>query len=354
MFSFDNNWLVRLLRRFQILLLSVPPRNDVTVATACAALRAAPQECDHVIARRNAESGTWNRRSNLTIQALRKLKFEILLLAVLATGLIGCANAITPADLSQTIVVQGYLWANHPVDSIVLSKTVPIDAYYDPSQARITGATVTINVDNHVYKLTERPGSPGVYELPADSLIIRSEKKYDLTVHALGTVATASTIVPDTFVLTKLLPDTIQFPADLNQAGTMPHVEWSESANRIYYGLSMEALDTLVYQVKGADTVWNQRVGTNQGIMDPRRIRAQQLVRYELLLKAPQADIAWNIFRWYGRHRLTVFAMDSNFVEFMIMQSAGRQYFPQLNQITNGIGVFGSAALQQQVVFVKE
>ncbi len=270
-----------------------------------------------------------------------------------AIVLAGCENGITPAQLPPTVVVEGYLYANHPVDSIVLTQTEPIDAYYADSLARITGATVTLRVDGREYTLQEKPGSPGAYTLPADSLIVQSDKQYTLTIHALNTIVTAVTTVPDTFAMTTLSPDTLQWPSTLTTL-VGPSLAWTPSLNRTAYAISMEALDTLIYEINGSDTLWNQRVQL-PGLEGRRNTRAQQLSRFLLQLRAPQTNITWDLFRWYGRHRLTVYAMDTNFVDFMQMQSVGgRTYLPQLNHVTNGIGVFGSAAIRQQEVFLKE
>jgi hypothetical protein len=266
---------------------------------------------------------------------------------------VGCVDSVAPADLPPTVVVEGYLYANQPIDSIVLTQTQPIDAYYSDSLSRITGALVTITVDGHAYTLLEKPGRPGAYTLPAESLIVRSEKQYTLSVHALNTTVTATTTVPDTFAMTTVSPDTIQWPLTISTL-LGPPLAWTASLNRDAYAISMEALDTLIYQISGKDTVWNRRVQL-PGQGERRNIRAQQLIRYILQLKAPQANITWDLFRWYGKHRLTVLAMDTNFVDFMQMQSVGgRTYQSQLNHITNGIGVFGSAAVQRQTVYLKE
>ena len=274
----------------------------------------------------------------------------LLLLGIAAMTLAGCDQAIQPADLGPTIVIEGYLYANHPIDSIVVSRSLPIDAYFTDSAARVSGATVTITVDGRTYPLHESATQPGSYLLAADSLIVRSRKQYDLRVVALGQTVTASTTVPDSISITSTVPDTIRYPVG-EPLGSEIQLTWSASPTRASYAVSVEALDTLNYQ-GDTTTVPNVRIKHPYG---GRGFRRRQVTSYALQISSPQTPVPWVLYNWFGKQRLTVFAMDTNFFDFMRMIAlSGNTYNSALNHIQGGIGVFGSAGIDQRDLFLKE
>ena len=260
-----------------------------------------------------------------------------------------CDKAIVPADLSSMIVVQGYLFANQPVDSIVISKSLPIDAYFSDSTSRISGAIVTLVVNGNSYTLVEDPRNMGSYRMGGTPLMIRSGDSCALSVTALGTTASSSTVVPDSFAWSGAFPDSLNY--DENAFPMGPEFFWTRAPRKISYAISVEALDTLIYSINGADTIWNQRVLRADG---ERSTRPRPLAQYLFPLTTEQGEIGGFMFNWYGRHSLNVFAVDTNFYDFLRQISAGRTYRPELNHIKNGLGVFGSAGVVRREFFVKE
>lgn len=116
-----------------------------------------------------------------------------ILLITASVALIGC-DAENENDFVEEVVVEGTMYVGHPLQ-IDLSRTVPMDRYYDPDEVNISGADISIWADGREFHLIEElPEVPGRYSLPADSHIIESGVRYDLEVIVDSTIITATTV----------------------------------------------------------------------------------------------------------------------------------------------------------------
>ena len=107
-------------------------------------------------------------------------RFSILLSITLAIA--GCDTAIDTA-YNEQIVVGAFLYANEPIDSIVLHRTTPFGSYYDDLDYAVDSAQVTVTVDGVPHVL--QPGArKGRYFLPASELIVQGSKTYTLSISA--------------------------------------------------------------------------------------------------------------------------------------------------------------------------
>lgn len=274
----------------------------------------------------------------------------------------GCQD-LPPNDYIPRYVVQGFLITNHGVDSIFVRRSLPVSDAYDPANAGVRHAQVTITVDGVVHTLMEKDTPAGFYYLPKSELTILSNKTYYLEIHAGADVIKASTLVPDSIRFTTRPPDTLQYPSDPNEQNTPAgFAQWTDRPGRVSYAANVACLDTLWYQSTTRDTTINGRDTTiTTGIPNKRIDRFweanapfyKDVSRWAPFIDQASVPLPWTGFKWYGRQRITVYAIDQNFYDWLRVQFFGTTYKPQLNHIEGGIGVFGAAGMDTTLVFVK-
>ena len=77
-----------------------------------------------------------------------KTRNGFILLTLLGSFLIGgCDNAVE-SGYNEQIVVNAFLYANGPIDSIVLHRTTPLGSYYDDLDYAVDSAQVTVTVSS--------------------------------------------------------------------------------------------------------------------------------------------------------------------------------------------------------------
>src|SRR5689334_2410835 len=113
---------------------------------------------------------------------------QALILCFLCALIAGCESG-SDSEFKPQIVVQGFLYANEPLDSIVVRQTLPISANNEGD--RLSNALVTISDGDSSYELIESKtsGVAGQY-VSAQPLVIQPGKTYSLRVEALGQVTT--------------------------------------------------------------------------------------------------------------------------------------------------------------------
>ena len=270
---------------------------------------------------------------------LRRLVGCVALLGLFAFT--GCDNPIQTAYTEQ-IVVDGFIYANEPVDSIVLHRTTPFGAYYDDLDYAIDSAMVTITVDGMAHTLLPT-GMKGRYYLPASDLIVQGGKTYNLTITAPNNQNLSATTTVPMPIHFSAIADSVRgktFILDTNNLSNFAFVVTAGPAdepNRENL-LSVTALDTtygLIRHREGSDSL--------------------ATMRYSNLATGPAIAITARLFNWYGPNLITFYAIDTNWTDYQrqVLGRGGSDYQPTLNHITGGIGVFGSAARDTVTIFVK-
>ena len=286
---------------------------------------------------------------------IRHLSFVILIFPLLLGG---CSN-VTESTFSPQIVVQGYLYANEALDSIVVRKTIPIGS--STGNDFVSGATVTISSGDSVYTLHERTAfEPGRYTSD-HSVIIHPGTAYTLRVEALGQTATATTTVPQAIhldsaelggrKLSLTATDTITFPIiidSLQSSGI--HLWWSASPGSAGYGIEALCTDT------SART--NPITGIDSGgrIQDLPATFSDSLAfgRYRFFILSTNEQIVWYQFLYYGPNVVRALALDKNYEDFILaLYLSGSQFDNSTLDVSGGLGVFGSAARASKFVYLK-
>ncbi len=127
-------------------------------------------------------------------------RFAILAMTFWGMVLSSCEQVV-PSDglpYAEHIVVRGILIAGQPLDSISITRTLPLTVAYDREAASLPSADVLVTVDNRSIKLTSIGNG---YFSDTTSTIVESGKQYSLAVSWNGLHATASTTVPDSAIV---------------------------------------------------------------------------------------------------------------------------------------------------------
>lgn len=280
-------------------------------------------------------------------------KLTILLtLLVCCFSYFGC-SALTENIYTPTLVLQGYIYANEPIDSILVRQTIAIEDTSRNSDF-VTGASVQITVDGKSYTLSEkqRVARPGRYT-PDETIIAIPGKTYKLTVSAYGSTAWSETTVPEPIQLDSVrvgdrklsltAMDTVQFPKDeseLNKPGVQ--LWWTSSKSAAGYSLEAVSFDT-TQKLINLDSARNNLPDTvSRG-------------RYRFFIISNTEQLSWLQFKYYGPNTVRALALDHNFQDMILgLYLNGSQFNNNTLHVNGGLGIFGSAARASKEVYLKE
>lgn len=258
----------------------------------------------------------------------------------------GCDGAIESEYVEQ-VIVRGFIYPDEPIDSVVLHYSVPFGKSYIDSEYAVTGADVRVKVDGKEYQLLSGT-LPGRYYLPASELIVKGGKEYELFIKKDEHEIYARTRVPLPIAYSNLdaaLPSDRILPLDTNDASGFSYtLNAGPIQPTILYMLQISALDTTV-----------GKIYTDPQAGPP--VDTSAYVRNSFIQTSPRMILYSRMFGWFGPNRLTMLALDSNWVNYKRQVGYGKDVFtpfqPSLNAIQGGIGVWGSAAKDTVTVYIK-
>jgi hypothetical protein len=271
------------------------------------------------------------------------MKYLFLIITAL---FIGCDGAIE-SEYKQQIVVHGFIYPGEAIDSVVLHYTSPYGTAVDDNATSVTGADVRVLVDGKEFVL--QPATlPGRYFLPRSEHIVEGGKVYELRIKKDQHSVRAVTRVPLPIEYTGLndsLPDDRILVLDTINATTFR------------YGLTAGPIDepTRLYMLytTALDTTFG-KIPTNQ---NGPPVDTSAYARYGFIQTAPNMRLYSRLFGWFGPNRITMLALDSNWVDYKRAVGYGGQAFisyqPSLNHVEGGIGVWASAGKDTVTVFIK-
>jgi hypothetical protein len=276
---------------------------------------------------------------------MKSIQKLLLLLAVASFGY-GCDGAIDSEYVEQ-ISVTGFIYPGEAIDSVILRYTVPFGQSYNDSVFAVVGADVRVRVDGKEYQLL--PGTiRGRYYLPASELIVEGGKEYELLVKKDGHDLYARTKVPMPIKYTNLetsLPADRILPLDTTNASGFSYTLTAGPIEpKILYMLQVNALDTTV-----------GKIYTDPQAGPP--VDTSAYVRNSFIQTAPRVTIYSRLFGWFGPNRMTMLALDSNWVDYKRQVGYGDNAFsayqPSLNKVQGGLGIWASAAKDTVTVYIK-
>lgn len=163
----------------------------------------------------------------------------------LLAGTLAChedANGPTGAQF----VIEGFLYAGQPVDSIRITSTVPLGST-DTTATPIDSAHAVLIKNGTTYALVS--AGNGYYRYPGSDLAVQAGDLFQLQASYAGEVATAQTIVPDppqsVVPSSSVLTVTVATTSFGGQGvgGDSIQISWSNPDGRYYY-VTLESLDS--------------------------------------------------------------------------------------------------------------
>jgi hypothetical protein len=273
------------------------------------------------------------------------MKYFIFVSLITLIGINGCSEPTYPSEYSNQIVVQGYLMANQPIDSIIVRRTARLEEYVSESSLAINGATVVIAGNGIVDTLKAMPGNTGFYtSMRNPQNIIKPKQTYTLFVRTLDDrTVTATTTVPDTFHIIgkKAFPRVLHYRKGPNDDPTKLYtIDWTSSNTFSDYITSVTSLDSLADQI--------QRDFRNNEDTERKPERTSYGFNY---IDITHAEIPWFTFNYFGQHMLAILAIDKNYYDFIRQRNGGGTDIREIRyNVTGGLGVFGSTAMDSLVV----
>lgn len=300
---------------------------------------------------------------------MRRRVFLLLFLVALA----GCD--LTEDDFRPQVVVEGFLIAGEPLPTIRLSETAPIEVGYSFEAQAISGAEVTITVDElgAAYELVESRDFPGNYLVPFSfsgptsnvvpgaryRLDVRLPNRPDLV--PAGEVVSAETFVPDTFRVIRPPADTLAY----NVFGPGPAIDVTASGTddrKAVFIFSVTALDPDTY---GLTPTYADLIDDDDDAEDLVDSASPLLNEENYDQNADgtlRIRVPWLAIAYYGPNRFTANALDDALFDYL--RSRDAQFNPTtlspgeiqrvLSNVENGVGVFGSLARVSVETFIAE
>jgi hypothetical protein len=276
-------------------------------------------------------------------------------LALLALASCGKGTVdITGAVYVPKIVIDATLMPGKPVNDVLITRNVPLDAAVDVSDLLLASAQATItDTAGNVYPLTFDPVD---YAFENWSLHVQHGATYRLDVsatidgHALS--AWAVTTVPDpgfNVIRFKSRLDTLSYRQRDSEGNLLNfNVAFQRTPGNEFYALSVTALDadtsTFIYD----NAFYDFDASDVVEYMD------ELAYGFNWIQNAPpeagesNMEVFWFHLNFYGDYRGVVYAGDKNFRDYFVTQENvqeidGNFHEPTLHVEGDGIGVFGSA-----------
>lgn len=286
-------------------------------------------------------------------------------LVLLTCVCLSCSEQPNAPDFEPKLVVNGFLKLGSGVDSITLSRTVPIEQKFDPSLSRVTDAVVRIRrAGERWHQLA--PAGGGVYYLPKDSLEVQASVTYELSVEALGQQVTAQTTAPEQIEVVEMnrgerlgerplffSGDTIEYVSGASFADApFFTVFWKHVPNVTIYRMIADADNgEFANLIRDTTTAANIFKGNLEDREEPIGFNIADDVNLQLM----HHRINWLDFYYYGWHTMRLLAVDEAYTIYQQGQFAEGQIqeTPRSN-IIGGFGVFGSYSELNWRVYVKK
>lgn len=276
--------------------------------------------------------------------------------ALLLFALASCED-LPPTEYTQEYVVEGYLFVNQPITNIIISHSLPTTDTFKYENSIVNDASVEITGNGETFVLQYRPTARGgEYFFPDTTKLIKEKTLYELRVTTKdGRTLTAKTTTPEqiSWISGKEPRLVYQYPSDTLNLPSPDSLkfEWTKAEGILEYLISLQALDTIEYgkYLTPPTPELNRRMVRFYDEPDTPHYKETTMYGF---LQANSSKVVWNAFRWFGRYQLSIYAADDNFIRWSKSRWVGNQYDPNLGSITGGIGVFASASVATQSIFL--
>lgn len=303
-------------------------------------------------------------------QIANEVRFSLVFIfcSAISFALLSCSGQPTEPDFEEKLVVNGFLKAGSGVDSIVVSKTIPIEEKFDAAISRVRGAVVRVRrASDRWFTLAEYPPAivrdaqgnvideiGGIYFLPPESLRVESGQTYELSVAALGQEVGAQTTVPPQISIVEMnrgerfgdrplfaSGDTVEYVSGKSFADApLFSVFWPPLPGVTIYRIIADA-DNSDFSNIIRDTTTAANIF--KGDLDEREEPFAFNIAYTPVYNPMRGQISWLYFYFYGWHTMRLLAMDEAYAIYMQGQFDDNpiREMPKSN-IAGGYGIFAS------------
>lgn len=307
---------------------------------------------------------------SLMQQIANKVRFPLVFVfcSLIGFALLSCSGQPTEPTFEEKLVVNGFLKAGSGVDSIVVSKTIPIEEKFDASISRVRGAVVRVrHAGDRWFTLAEYPPAivrdgrgnvideiGGIYFLPAESLLVESGQTYELGVTALGQNVSAQTTIPPQISIVEMnrgerfgdrplfaSGDTVEYVSGKSFADApLFSVFWPPLPGVAIYRIIADAdngdFSNIIRDTTTAANIF-------KGDLDKREEPFGFNIAYTPDYNPMRGQISWLYFYFYGWHTMRLLAMDEAYAIYMQGQFDDNpiRETPKSN-IAGGFGIFAS------------
>jgi hypothetical protein len=277
---------------------------------------------------------------------------KIIIAIVICAFLTGCEKEQLNNGHSGLIVVEGYLYAGRPVDSIRISQAV----YFNSSDTVFHGvsdATVSIASNGITYNL-QPSVRQGYYNYPGNNLTINAGETYSLNIIYNNQQITSQTTVPGSASGLKiseneLLVDTTLTMSELRDSSLL--VSWS-NPNRDYYFVILENKDSILTPV----TVSATSGGFGNGGFPGTGTGTIKLARSFQTRPIQDSLYRISLFSTVGNYGHYVFKLYKVTKDYASLYQSSTQNTINLNEpftnISNGLGIFTAFSACDSVSFI--
>lgn len=278
---------------------------------------------------------------------------------VFASMILGLSSCEDPVafDYIPEYAVEAYLLVDEPITGVMITKSQPVADTFVYENSIVRDAKVHIIRDQKdTLKLQFYPSERGgEYRYSDSTLLIQPSTRYDLLVILPdGKRVTGTTFTPKRVEWIAPPRSVLQYPVDtLNLfAPDSLSITWTPIEGIPEYLIAITCLDTIGYgQYLDPPTLDSNRKIFRFFRRNPDNPRLRNLTLYGFI-QGTKAPVVWTAFRWYGRHKLSIFAPDPNFVKWFKAGWGGNQYDYRLASVEGGLGVFASGSYVEQETFL--
>ncbi|MFZ1729498.1 MAG: DUF4249 family protein [Bacteroidota bacterium] len=284
---------------------------------------------------------------------------SLLVIALAATLVTACEDQ-PPTDYVPVPFLEAYLQVGEPIDNIVVAVSQSLTVAFDYASMMAPDASVIISANGIDYPLqyVVKDGV-GSYSYPDSTYRVLPETRYSIRVQmADGTLMSAETTTPARIEWTIPPRAVLQYPQDTTvlMSPDSLRISWTSGTTPEYI-IRAKVLDTLGYGEYLTPAVSEINERTNNIPFENSDSPTFYTKTRWGFIQVNQAPTVWSAFRWYGRNEIAILAPDKAMLDwFKATQWGGRsvEFRPEYSNIRGGIGVFGSASVIVQEVFVQK
>lgn len=272
---------------------------------------------------------------------------NIIIAALLLLTFASCEKPILSNGHSDLIVVQAYLYAGAPVDSVRLSQPVLLNSA-DTIFHGISNATVSITTGGKTFPLIPS-AQAGYYQCPDPNLTIVAGKIYSLNIVYNNVQITSQTGVPDnpaglTLSTNTITVDTTLSMRTLRDTVYSISVNWSNPTND-YYFIVLENTSTTLVPINVYNPYGNGNFTVNSSLF-ARRIRSSptQNSTTRISLFTSVAN--------YGKYQLKLYKVTKDYASLYQSRTQSSTSLQEpFTNVNNGLGIFTAFSACDSIAF---